>query len=133
MNLDRIQIVKGWVDHTGERHERIYDVAVSDGRTIGENGRATRDVGNTVNVGFEGALGEVVVQALDIAGVSVSTGAACTSGSGTPSPTLLALGLSEERARESVRFSLGPDNTESEVEVVLELLPKITARARAFR
>lgn len=49
-NLDRIQIVKGWVDANGERQERIYDVAVSDGRTIGENGRAETPVGNTVDV-----------------------------------------------------------------------------------
>ena len=49
-NLDRIQIVKGWVDEDGERHERIYDVAVSDGRTIGADGRARTPVGNTVNL-----------------------------------------------------------------------------------
>ena len=49
-NLDRIQIIKGWVDEKGERHERIYDVAVSDGRSIGQNGRVTEPVGNTVNL-----------------------------------------------------------------------------------
>ncbi len=49
-NLDRIQIVKGWVDEDGERHERIYDVAVSDGRTIDADGRCRTPVGNTVNV-----------------------------------------------------------------------------------
>ena len=48
-NLDRIQIVKGWVDEAGERHERIYDVAVSDGRSIGADGRAATPVGNTVD------------------------------------------------------------------------------------
>jgi hypothetical protein len=49
-NLDRIQIVKGWVGDDGERHERIYDVAVSGGRTIGSDGRARQSVGNTVDV-----------------------------------------------------------------------------------
>ena len=49
-NLDRIQVVKGWVDEAGDRHERIYDVAVSDGRTIGADGRATAPVGNTVDI-----------------------------------------------------------------------------------
>ena len=49
-NLDRIQIIKGWVDADGERHERIYDVAVSDGRKINSKGRATQPVGNTVDV-----------------------------------------------------------------------------------
>ena len=48
-NLDRLQVVKGWVDENGEVHERIYDVAVSDGRTINADGRCTTPVGNTVN------------------------------------------------------------------------------------
>jgi len=49
-NLDRIQIIKGWLDAKGETHERIYDVAVSDGRKIGKNGRCKESVGNTVDV-----------------------------------------------------------------------------------
>ena len=49
-NLDRIQIVKGWVDEAGERHERIYDVAVSDGREIDSDGRCMTPVGNTVDI-----------------------------------------------------------------------------------
>jgi hypothetical protein len=49
-NLDRIQIIKGWVDGEGERQERIYDVAVSDGRTIDADGRCTTPVGDTVDV-----------------------------------------------------------------------------------
>ena len=48
-NLDRVQIVKGWVDEGGDRHERVYDVAVSDGRAIGPDGRAPTLVGNTVD------------------------------------------------------------------------------------
>jgi len=49
-NLDRVQIIKGWLDKKGETHERIYDIAVSDGRKIGSNGRALNPVGNTVDV-----------------------------------------------------------------------------------
>jgi hypothetical protein len=49
-NLDRVQIVKGWIDDAGERQERIYDVAVSDGRKIGTDGRCRTPVGNTVDV-----------------------------------------------------------------------------------
>ncbi len=49
-NLDRIQVIKGWLDKSGKTHERIYDVAVSDGREIGEDGRCQTPVGNTVNV-----------------------------------------------------------------------------------
>jgi len=49
-DLDRVQIIKGWLDKDGETHEKIYDVAVSDGRTIGSDGRCKTPVGNTVNV-----------------------------------------------------------------------------------
>ena len=49
-NLDRVQIIKGWLDGSGKTHERIYDVAVSDGRTIGANGRCHEEVGNTVDI-----------------------------------------------------------------------------------
>ncbi len=49
-NLDRIQIIKGWIDGKGERQEKVYDVAVSDGRKIGKDGRCKTPVGNTVDV-----------------------------------------------------------------------------------
>jgi hypothetical protein len=49
-NLDRVQIIKGWLDDAGEQHERIYDVAVSDGRAIGADGRSRTPVGSTVDV-----------------------------------------------------------------------------------
>jgi cysteine desulfurase len=73
-----------------------------------------------------------VVAALDLAGIATSTGAACTSGTVEPSPVLLALGLPRPQAAEAVRFSLGPTNTADEVRAVLEALPAILARARAF-
>ena len=66
-NLDRIQIIKGWVDADGERHERIYDVAVSDGRKIGIDGRATKTVGNTVdedNATWTNTIGDVELRAV---------------------------------------------------------------------
>ena len=49
-NLDRMQVIKGWTDASGKMHERVYDVAVSDGRKIDSNGRCKKAVGNTVNV-----------------------------------------------------------------------------------
>lgn len=90
-------------------------------------------VGSTVNAGFSGARGEAIVMALDLEGISVSTGAACTSGSIQPSAVLLGLGLSETQAREAVRFSLGPTTTRDELNRVLELLPRIVERARRHR
>lgn len=89
-------------------------------------------VGGTVNAGFAGALGESIVIALDLAGIAVSTGAACTSGSVQPSPVLLALGHTPEQAREAVRFSLGRGTTEDEIDEVLRVLPGIVERVRRF-
>ncbi len=95
------------------------------------NGDPDARVGNTANVAFEGVSGEVLVIALDLDGVSASTGAACTSGSVEPSPVLLALGQSRARAGEAVRLSLGRDNRGEDVDRVLELLPLLVARIRA--
>lgn len=114
-------------------HLEVNLLALPDTRRHGPPVADPDSVGNTVTVGFDGALGEAVVAALDIAGVSASTGAACTSGSVEPSAVLLALGLDEDRAREAVRFSLGPTTTDQEVNVVLEIMPSIIARARQFR
>jgi cysteine desulfurase len=97
------------------------------------HGAGAPRVGGTVNAGFAGARGESLVIALDLAGVAVSTGAACTSGAIEPSPVLLAIGQSPERAREAVRFSLGRTTTAAEIDAVLEVLPPIVARARAQR
>ena len=65
-NLDRIQVIKGWLDDDGDTHERIYDVAVSDGREIGEDGRAREPVGNTVDIKkatFSNTIGEAMMTA----------------------------------------------------------------------
>ena len=85
---------------------------------------------STINAGFAGALGESIVIALDLEGIAVSTGAACTSGSVQPSPVLLGLGLTPERAREAVRFSLGRQTTAAEIDRVLAVLPTLLERAR---
>ncbi len=103
-------------------------LAIAEARVHG--GGAPR-AGNTVNLGFDGALGEAIVMSLDLEGVAASTGAACTSGSIQPSPVLLAMGLSRRGAREGVRFSLGPATTADEIDRVLAMLPAIVARARA--
>jgi hypothetical protein len=66
-NLDRIQIIKGWVDKKGNRHEKIYDVAVSDGRTINADGRCLTPVGNTVDTGnatFLNNIGDAELRAI---------------------------------------------------------------------
>ncbi len=97
------------------------------------NGGDRPRVGGTINVGIPGALGEAVVMALDLEGIAVSTGAACTSGSIQPSPVLLGLGMTPAHAREAVRFSLGRTTTADEIEEVLGRLPPIIERARRHR
>jgi len=94
------------------------------------HGAAAPRVGNTTNAAFPGVPGELLAMALDLEGVSVATGAACTSGNVDVSPVLLALGMGEPRAREGVRFSLGEDNTDDEVERVLAILPRLVERIR---
>jgi len=91
---------------------------------------ASSRVWNTLHVAFEGCDGETLLAALDLEGISVSTGSACSSGSLEPSPVLLAMGYPTELARGAVRFSLWSGNTEAEIARVCSLLPKIVARAR---
>jgi hypothetical protein len=65
-NLDRVQIIKGWLDKDGTTHERIYDVAVSDGRTILPHGRCTTPVGTTVDVddaSYTNSIGDAMLMA----------------------------------------------------------------------
>ncbi|MEP6865573.1 MAG: cysteine desulfurase family protein [Deltaproteobacteria bacterium] len=89
--------------------------------------------GGTINAAFPGALGESIVIGLDLVGIAVSTGAACTSGSIEPSPVLLGLGMAPAEAREAVRFSLGTTTTAQEIAEVLRALPAIVDRARQHR
>jgi cysteine desulfurase len=84
------------------------------------NGSVDRRLPNTTNICFEGIEGEAIVIALDLRGYAVSSGSACSSGAVEPSHVLLAMGLTPEDARSSVRFSLGPENTEKEVDGLID-------------
>jgi cysteine desulfurase len=85
---------------------------------------------STSNIIFECIEGEALVIALDLKGVSVSTGAACSSGAIEPSHVLTAMGLSGEEARASIRFSLGKQTTEEDLDFVLERVPETVGRLR---
>jgi cysteine desulfurase len=85
---------------------------------------------NTLNVGFAGAAGEGLLMGLDLAGIAVSTGSACAAGSIEPSHVLLALGCDEAAAKSAIRFSVGKDTTEQDLDRVLEVLPRIVNRVR---
>src|SRR3974390_473419 len=85
------------------------------------NGDSAHRAPNTTNIVFECLEGEAMVIALDLKGLSVSTGAACSSGAIEPSHVLTAMGLSPDRARASIRFSLGKQNTADDIDFALRL------------
>jgi len=96
------------------------------------NGHPTRRLPNNVNISIDFVEGESILLNLDLEGICASTGSACSSASLEPSHVLLALGLSPEQAHGSLRFTLGRDNTQADVERVLEVLPGIVAKLRAM-
>ena len=96
------------------------------------NGHPTERLANNVNVSFESVEGEPVLLGLDFAGVSASSGSACSSASLEPSHVLLATGLSEELAQGSLRITFGADNTVEEVDYLLSVLPDLVSRLRAM-
>jgi cysteine desulfurase len=96
----------------------------------GLNGEGAPRVPNTTNIYFDGIEGEALVIALDLKGLAVSTGAACSSGAIEPSHVLTAMGLRPDRARASIRFSLGKQNTTEDVDFALALVAETVARLR---
>jgi cysteine desulfurase len=88
----------------------------------GINGARWNRTPNTSNIYFDGVDGEAMVIALDLRGFAVSTGSACSSGAVTPSHVLIAMGLSADRARSSLRFSLGRSNTAEQVDALVDAL-----------
>jgi len=106
----------------GDRFERSLCEAHPQARVHGAG--ATR-LGNTTNVCFPGVDAETVLIALDLEGFAVSVGAACASGTMRPSPVLLAMGVSIEDARGSIRISFGRDTTEADVSELLEAFGRV--------
>jgi cysteine desulfurase len=96
------------------------------------NGDRARRVPNTTNISFEGIDAESLLIALDLEGIAVSTGSACSSGTLEPSHVLRAMGLPHHRAQNSLRFSLGAGNTEAEVDRLLSVLPPIVEKLRSL-
>ncbi len=96
----------------------------------GTNGDGAPRVPNTANIYFDYIEGEALVIALDLKGLAVSTGAACSSGAIEPSHVLTAIGLPPDRARASIRFSLGKQNTPDDINFALSIVPETVARLR---
>ena len=100
--------------------------------STGVNGDGAPRVPNTTSMYVDSIDGEALVIALDLQGLAVSTGAACSSGAIEPSHVLTAMGLSPDRARASIRVSLGKQNTVEDVEFALSLIPEVVARLRSL-
>ena len=124
------------IESTGRRmlslRNRLEEGILSTIPNVRLNGHPTKRLSSTLNVSFEFVEGESLVLSLDMEGVAVSSGSACTSGSLEPSHVLLAMGVPPDIAQGSVRFSLGQDNTEADIDYLLEVLPRIVERLRSI-
>ena len=96
------------------------------------NGARDRRVPNTTNISFDGVEAESLLIALDLEGVAVSTGSACSSGTLEPSHVLRAMGFPTHRTQNSIRLSLGAGNTNEQVDYLLSKLPKVVEKLRAL-
>jgi len=122
----------GSVDRLDSLRNRLQHGLKEAVEGVGINGDDAPRVPNTTNLYFDGIECESLVIALDLKGLAVSTGAACASGATEPPHVLSAMGLSPERARASLRFSLGKQNTAEDIDYALELIPETVARLRAL-
>jgi cysteine desulfurase len=120
----------GSVDRVRVLRDRIEKFVTQAADLVGVNSGAAPRVPNTTNIYFDCIEGEAMVIALDLKGIAVSTGAACSSGAIEPSHVLTAMGLSGDRARASIRFSLGKQNTSEDVDLLLSILPDVVGRLR---
>jgi cysteine desulfurase len=128
--LAKEALERGDLERMSAMRDRIEQKILSEIEATGVNGEGAPRVPNTTNIHFDYIEGEALVIALDLKGLAVSTGAACSSGAIEPSHVLTAMGLPPEIARASLRFSLGKQNTPEDVDFALSLLPQTVARLR---
>ena len=112
-----------------DRFERETEARIAD---IVFNGDRDRRLPHLANISFRFIEGEGLLIHLDMQGVAVSTGSACSSGTLEPSPVIRALGRDEELARGAIRFSFGKDNTEDDVDLTVEALARAVESLRAL-
>ena len=122
----------GSIENIALMRDRLEQTLLGQTDSMGVNGAGAPRVPNTTNLYFDSIDGEALVIALDLRGLAVSGGAACSSGASEPSHVLIAMGLGPDRARASVRFSLGKQNTPEDLDCALALIPETVARLRAL-
>ena len=122
------------LDSEGRRlsalRDRLQESVLARVESAVVNGDEVERTPNTTNIRFDHIEGEAMVIALDLKGVAVSSGAACSSGAVKPSHVLTAIGLSTEQAKSSIRFSLGKKTTDEDVDALLEAVPSVVAHLR---
>ena len=127
--------------HTDRKHESLRISKMRD-RVVTElsnsvenlvfNGHPINRLDNNVSVSFKGVEGEPVLMGLDFAGISAYSGSACSSASVEPSHVLLAIGRSAEEAQGTLRITLGRDNSEEDIDYLLDVLPNLVNKLRAM-
>jgi cysteine desulfurase len=128
--LAREAFARGDLDRISALRDRLERTILGEVEGASVNGQGVPRVPNTTSIYFDCIEGEALVIALDLKGLAVSTGAACSSGAIEPSHVLTAMGLRPEQARGSLRFSLGKQNTSEDIEFALSLIPLTVVRLR---
>jgi cysteine desulfurase len=129
-DMAREAFANGSVSKLAAMRDRLQAGILSKVDDTGLNGEQADRVPNTTNIHIDHIEGEALVIALDLKGLAVSTGAACSSGAIEPSHVLSAMGLPADQARASIRFSLGKHNTQEDVDFALSVIPETVARLR---
>ncbi len=119
-------------EHTARLRDRFERDVEARIETIVFNGDRRQRLSHVSNISFRFIEGEGLLIHLDMQGVAVSTGSACSSGTLEPSPVIKALGRDEELARGAIRFSFGKDNTDEDVEVAVEAITRAVESLRAI-
>jgi cysteine desulfurase len=129
------ELARLWLESSGPAEmaamrERLQNQVMNATDAAGVNGLGALRVPNTTNLWFDHMEGEALVIALDLKGLAVSSGAACSSGAIEPSHVLLAMGLPHQRARASIRVSLGKQTAEEDIDFATTVIPETVARLR---
>ncbi|HLK53264.1 MAG TPA: aminotransferase class V-fold PLP-dependent enzyme [Candidatus Angelobacter sp.] len=120
----------GGASEMSAMRDRLQDSILNAMDDVGVNGMGASRVPNTTNLWFDHVEGEALVIALDLRGLAVSSGAACSSGAIEPSHVLLAMGLPHQRARASIRLSLGKQTTQEDIDFAIKVIPETVGRLR---
>ncbi len=120
------------VAHTSRLRDRIIQSVVDQVDGVRLNGHPAKRLPNNANLSFDRVEGEPVLLGLDLSGISASSGSACSSASLEPSHVLTAIGLTAEQAQGSLRLTLGMNNTDEEVDYLIEVLPGLVHKLRGM-